>query len=91
MRVLITISFLIFSSFGFSQVQNATFNVVPTTFSVDDEITITVSNIDPGLWGETDIYLWAWYFDLNDNPAGDSPTNGSWENSSESQKCLCKI
>ncbi len=69
-----------------AQIQNATFSINPTYFEATDEITLTVSNIDPSLWGVNDIYLWAWYYDLNDNPAGDSPTNGTWDNSNESQK-----
>ena len=69
-----------------AQVQTATFTITPPTFNATDEITITVADVDPSLWGETDIYLWAWYYDLNDNFVGDSPTNGSWSNSDESQK-----
>lgn len=74
------------STIGFSQQQNATFTTNPTFFEENDEIVLTVSDIDPGLWGVTDIYLWAWYYDTDGNPAGDSPTNGTWENSNESQK-----
>ena len=85
-KLLLAIFLLMAASQGFAQVQNATFAIDPPTFDATDEITITVSNINPSLWGETDIYLWAWYFDSNDQPAGDSPTNGSWTNSNESQK-----
>ncbi|MDH7444206.1 alpha-amylase family glycosyl hydrolase [Aquimarina sp. 2201CG14-23] len=64
-----------------------TFTVTPAAFNETDEITITISNFNPNTeWGVTDIYLWAWYFDLNDDPAGDSPTNGQWTNSDESQR-----
>jgi len=64
-----------------------TFTVTPTVFSETDEITITISDFDPSTaWGVPDIYLWAWYFDLNDVFVGDSPTNGQWTNSDESQK-----
>ena len=87
MNKFILFIFLIVSTLqGFAQVQNANFVIDPATFDPTDQITITVSNVDPSLWGENDIYLWAWYFDLNDQPAGDSPTNGSWTNSNESQK-----
>lgn len=69
-----------------AQVQNANFSISPAAFDPSDEITITVSDVDPALWGETDIYIWAWYFDLDDNSAGDSPTNGAWTDSNEIQK-----
>jgi glycosidase len=69
-----------------AQQQNGVFNTNPQFFDATDEITLTVSGVNPSLWGVTDIYLWAWYFDTNLNPAGDSPTNGSWTNSNEAQK-----
>ena len=74
------------SSFCFSQQQNVTFSADPPTFNEDDEITITVSDIDLTIWGVTDIYLWAWSFDTNGANPMDSPTNGSWTNSNEAQK-----
>jgi len=86
MKNILYILFVLAPFMGNAQVQNATFTITPATFNADEEITITVSNIDPSIWGETDIYLWAWYFDENDEPAGDSPTNGEWTNSNEVQK-----
>ncbi len=77
---------LLLSSFSYAQVQNVTFTVTPPTFNEDDPITITVSNVNPAAWGVTDIYLWAWSFDLNDANSMDSPTNGTWNNSNEAQK-----
>ena len=71
---------------GIAQVQTATFTINPPAFNAEDEITVTVEGVDPNIWGVTEIYLWTWYYDLNDDPAGDSPTNGTWENSNESQK-----
>ena len=35
--------------------------------------------------GVLDIYLWAWYY-KNGVQQGDSPNNGTWDNSSEVQK-----
>ena len=70
----------------FAQQQNVTFSVNPSTFNEDEEITVTVSNVNPASWGVTDIYLWAWSFDTNDANIMDSPTNGSWTNSNEAQK-----
>lgn len=80
---------LLFSCIGFAQVQNVTFTIEPATFNEDEEITITVSNVDPTLWNsgqEDNIYLWAWYFDSNGDFGGNSPTNGEWTNSNEAQK-----
>ncbi|MEE9407731.1 MAG: alpha-amylase family glycosyl hydrolase [Polaribacter sp.] len=78
---------LIFISFlGFGQVQNVTFSVSPSTFEETDAITITVSNVTPATWGVSDIYLWAWSYDIDDTNSMDSPTNGSWTNSNEAQK-----
>lgn len=86
MKKNIYILFLFISSIGFSQVQNATFAVSPSTFDETDEITITVSNVNPATWGVSDIYLWTWSFDSNFENIADSPTNGSWTNSNEAQK-----
>lgn len=69
-----------------AQVQNVTFTTSPPAFEENEQVTITVSNIDPSLWGVTDVYLWAWYFDGSGTFAGNSPTNGDWTNSDESQK-----
>ena len=86
MKKLILLFIVLISSFCFSQVQNVTFTISPTTFNENDQITITVSNVNPASWGVTDIYLWAWSFDLNNANSMDSPTNGSWTNSNEAQK-----
>ncbi|KOY52271.1 alpha-amylase family glycosyl hydrolase [Polaribacter dokdonensis] len=86
MKKNIYILFLFISSIGLSQVQNATFAVSPSTFDETDEITITVSNVNPATWGVSDIYLWTWSFDSNFENIADSPTNGSWTNSNEAQK-----
>ncbi len=69
-----------------AQQQNATFTITPDVFEENDEITITVSNIDPNIWGVTDIYLWAWYFEQGSNNANNAPTNGEWTNSNEANK-----
>jgi 1,4-alpha-glucan branching enzyme len=80
--------FLFFSVhyFVFSQVQNITYTVSPNPFTEDDLITITVSNLDPSIWGVTDVYLWAWSHDLNGLNPMDAPNNGSWTNSNEAHK-----
>ncbi|GAA3774130.1 hypothetical protein GCM10022271_02750 [Corallibacter vietnamensis] len=68
---------------------DVSFDISPSTFEENEEITITISNLDASIWGSTngeDIYLWAWYFDTNGNQVGDAPNNGSWSDSNESQK-----
>ncbi|MFD0933218.1 alpha-amylase family glycosyl hydrolase [Psychroflexus salinarum] len=85
MKKILLLAVLLFTTLGFAQQQNGVFTVSPSTFEQNEEITITVSNVDPGLWGVTDVYLWAWY--KNSNGDEDiSPTNGTWENSDEAQK-----
>lgn len=85
MRKILLLAVLLFSTLGFAQQQNGVFTVSPPTFEQDEEITITVSGITPDIWSTNDLYLWAWYT----NSSGEefnSPTNGEWTNSSESQK-----
>ena len=80
---------LLITSFSYSQVQNVTFSIEPSAFNEDEEITITVSNVDPTLWnpGEpNNIYLWAWYEDLAGNEITTYTGNGDWGNSNESHK-----
>ncbi len=87
MRKTLLFIFLLISSFTFAQQQTVTFDVSPATFNEDDQITITVSNLDPvTAWGVSNIYLWAWSLDLNGANSMDSPTNGTWTNSDEAQK-----
>ncbi len=82
----ITLLLFFFSFIAFGQQQNVTFSVSPETFDENDEITITVSDINVTTWGVSDIYLWTWSFDSDDLNAMDSPTNGSWTSSNDIQK-----
>ncbi|MFZ2282244.1 MAG: alpha-amylase family glycosyl hydrolase [Lutibacter sp.] len=85
-KTLLLLTILI-SSFSFSQVQNVTFSISPSVFNENQQITITVADLNPQTaWGVSDIYLWAWSLDLNNLNSLDSPTNGSWTNSNEAQK-----
>ncbi|WP_127845738.1 alpha-amylase family glycosyl hydrolase [Psychroflexus aestuariivivens] len=86
MRKILLFICLITAAFGYSQVQTGNFTVSPTTFEEDEEITITVSGINTSTWGVSDVYLWTWYVSEDGNTQADSPTNGSWTNSDESQK-----
>ncbi|MDV7138061.1 alpha-amylase family glycosyl hydrolase [Maribacter sp. TH_r10] len=84
-KLLLLVLFTLFLNFGFGQVQNGVFSTTPTTFTENDEITITVSGLDLTAWSVSDVYLWAWYED-SDGIQADSPTNGSWTSSDETQK-----
>ena len=86
MKRIILFFLFISTFFGFSQVQNVTFSTTPATFNEDDEITITVSDVNLSTWGSSSIYLWAWSYDSNNENSMDSPTNGSWTSSNEAQK-----
>ncbi|WP_299260913.1 alpha-amylase family glycosyl hydrolase [uncultured Aquimarina sp.] len=82
-----TLMFLFFLGLMISnaQQQNATFTIDPPAFNEGDEITITVSGVDLSIWGTTDLYLWAWYFDSPTATAAiNSPNNGDWTDSSNS-------
>lgn len=70
----------------FSQVQTATFTIAPAAFGENEQISITVSNVNPGNWGVAELYLWAWSLDATGENSQDSPTNGTWTNSNETQK-----
>ena len=86
MKKYLLLLILSIGAFGYAQQQQVTFSVTPSTFNEDDEITITVSDINLGIWGVSDIYLWTWSFDSNGENSMDSPTNGSWTHSDEAQK-----
>ena len=83
---ILSVVFMLFASFMFAQQQNATFTLTPAQFNPDDQVTITVSGVNLSTWGVSDLYLWTWFYDLNDQNQQDSPTNGSWGNSDEAQK-----
>ncbi|MDG1571817.1 alpha-amylase family glycosyl hydrolase [Robiginitalea sp. M366] len=80
--------FLFLWAIGLSgQQQNATFSITPPTFGANDAITLTVTGVDPGAWGVTDLYVWAWYFETPASTSAiNSPTNGTWANSDEAQR-----
>ncbi|WP_255554221.1 hypothetical protein [Mesonia aestuariivivens] len=78
--------FILFSNLCIAQQQNVNFTINPTHFNPDDQVTLTVTNIDLSQWGVSDLYLWTWFYDLNDQNTQDSPTNGTWGNSNDAQK-----
>ena len=82
---LLLIISLLLGAISLAQQQTGNFTITPPSFEQDDEITITVSGVVPGVWSTSDVYLWAWYTNANGQQF-DSPTNGSWTSSSESQK-----
>ncbi len=82
----ITLFLFLSISLCYSQQQTGTFTITPSNFTATDEITITVSGVDPTIWnaGEPDnMYLWAWYFDQCGDIGGPVNGTGDWENSAE--------
>lgn len=76
---------LLISSYTFAQQQTVTFTVDPLPFEETEQITITVTDLDPqAAWGVSDVYLWAWSFVGGDQQ--DAPENGDWDNSKEDYK-----
>lgn len=89
MKYLLRFFFVLFPTLILAQADqdDVLFELNPSAFDEDQEITITVSGLDAGVWGSTNganLYLWAWYKDSN-GVQSDSPTNGQWTNSDESQ------
>lgn len=63
--------------------QNPSFS--PSSFTAEDEVTLTIDVTGTGMAGVTDAYLWI--FSNPDLPGGaDGVTNGSWTNSSDAAK-----
>ena len=83
-KKLLNLFFLFCTLFLQAQVQNVTFEVSPDPFAEDQTITITASDVNPSLWGVTDIYLWAW--SSANGVEEDAPNNGTWDNSDASKK-----
>ena len=86
-KILLT---FLFPFYVFAQQQTVTYNINPASFEETESITITVNgnSINETTWSVTDhsLYMWAWSYDLNDENSLDCPTNGSWINSSETNK-----
>lgn len=91
-KSLLLLILFLFIQFGFSQLQNVTASVTPTSFEETTSITITFSgsSINEATWGVTGnaLYLWAWSFDLNDLNGTDCPTNGTWTVSNEANRLI---
>lgn len=90
MKKIITLILL----FGFflvhGQKQTVGYTISPNPFDEDESITITFDGdtINEFTWNISDnaLYLWAWSFDTNLTNQQDCPTNGSWDNSSETNR-----
>lgn len=77
---------LIFTFLGFGAVaQNPSFS--PSSFTAEDEVTITIDVTGTGMAGIADAYIWIF---SNPGLSGgtDGITNGSWTNSLEAAKCI---
>jgi Alpha amylase, catalytic domain/Secretion system C-terminal sorting domain len=88
-KIILFITFLCSFS-ALAQQQTVTYSVSPTSFEENQSITLTFSgaSINESTWGVTGnaLYLWAWSFDSNDINIQDCPTNGTWTNSSETNR-----
>ncbi|MFD0863528.1 alpha-amylase family glycosyl hydrolase [Sungkyunkwania multivorans] len=93
MKKIVQLSLLLLVTSIFAQVQNVTFDISPPAFNEDELITITVSGLNRATWGLTaddvndplsGVYLWMWRVDGSGQQ--DSPTNGLWTDSDESQR-----
>lgn len=83
MKKIILLSCLIlFGFYSFSQVTSAIATVNPVLFEENQSITITFKLTNPVT---TDLYLWAWAKDANNNDIG-TPNNGAWSSSSTTSK-----
>lgn len=76
---------LLFTFLGLgAAAQNPSFS--PSSFTAEDEVTITIDVTGTGMAGSADAYIW-----IFSNPGlsggADGITNGSWTNSSEAAKC----
>ncbi len=85
-RYLILIILIAVSGNARAQVQEADFTIAPAVFGPDDTITVTVSGIETNQWGVTDVYLWAWSYDEDDENPRDAPGNGTWTSSGDTHK-----
>ncbi len=54
---------------------NAQVTISPSSFTAEDQITVTVDVTGTGLAGSAEAYIWLW------GNSGDSPLNSSWTNS----------
>ncbi|MFM2230160.1 MAG: 1,4-alpha-glucan branching enzyme GlgB [Bacteroidota bacterium] len=90
MRKIIQFALLCFTAGLFAQQQTVTYSINPTVFEETQSITITIngSSVNEATWGVTNnaLYLWAWSFDINDANILDCPSNGTWDNSSETNR-----
>jgi 1,4-alpha-glucan branching enzyme len=86
----ILLALFLFSNWCFAQQQTITYSVSPSTFEEGDLITISIngSSVNESTWGISNnaLYLWSWSFDTNLSNLQDCPTNGTWTNSSETNK-----
>jgi hypothetical protein len=79
-KLILSIIFTFSVAFAFAQV---TFN--PTTFTAEDEVTITLDVTGTPMAGQDDVYMWIF---SNDGVGGgkDGLTNGQWGSSSDAAK-----
>ena len=77
MKKLLFLTLFISAAF-FTKAQNPVFS--PSTFTAEDQITLTYDVTGTGMAGATEAYIWLW------GNAGDSPLNTSWTNSPDAAR-----
>ena len=90
MKKLIPFILIFVFSITWAQQQNVVYNVSPNPIDENQSVTLSFegSSINESTWNVTDnaLYLWSWSYDINDTNEQDCPTNGSWTNSSETNR-----
>lgn len=90
MKKITQLLLILSTTFFWAQQQTISYSVAPTAFEENQSITLTFpgSSINEATWGVTGnaLYLWAWSYDINDTNIVDCPTNGTWTNSSETNR-----
>ena len=86
LQFLLLIPFSIFAQLQ----QTVTYTIAPNPFEETNSITLSFngSSINEAAWSVTGnaLYLWSWSYDLNGANLINCPTNGTWTNSSISNK-----
>lgn len=81
-KTILLIGLILSGLANFAQVTSAIATVNPVLFEENQQVTITFKLTNPAT---TDLYLWAWAKDANNNDIG-TPNNGAWTASSVSSK-----
>ena len=86
-KIFLAIAFFTVSLVSYAQCEFTNFTISPTTYTAEDEITLTVDLTGTTLAGETDVYIWTWCNkDATGYPGKDGFTNTAWTNAPANAK-----